>query len=124
MALVGGENAPKAPSAPSEASPPGDPARTVGHHALWMPGGKILAFSARAQIELSGGGRTALATLYQSADGLVDLDQVGLSEVVWRRLGLSESDEIKVRHPRPLHSMSAMTDSMLNPERRSAPSSK
>lgn len=63
-------------------------------------------FAARAQIELHAGGRTAIATLYQVKDDIIAVDQVGLSETVWHRLGVAEGEEIKVRHPQPLDSMS------------------
>ena len=63
-------------------------------------------FAARAQVELHVCGRTALATLYQVHDELIGLHDVGLSETVWRRLGASEGDEVQVRHPQPLASMS------------------
>ena len=63
-------------------------------------------FAARAQVELSAGGRTALATLYQVTDDIIAIDEVGLSETVWRRLGVPDGAEIRVRHPQPLDSMS------------------
>lgn len=63
-------------------------------------------FGARAQVELSANGRTALATLYQVSSGIVGLDEVGLSETVWHRLDVPDGAEIKVRHPQSLDSMS------------------
>ncbi|MDV3258127.1 MAG: thymidine phosphorylase family protein [Sphingomonas sp.] len=63
-------------------------------------------FAARAQVELSAGGRTAIATLYQVKDDIIAIDEVGLTETVWHRLGVPDGAEIKVRHPRPLDSMS------------------
>ena len=63
-------------------------------------------FAARAQVELSAGGRTALATLYQVSNGIIAVDEVGLSETVWHRLDVPDGTEIKVRHPQPLDSMS------------------
>ena len=63
-------------------------------------------FAARAQVELHGGGRSAIATLYQVADDIVAVDEVGLSETVWRRLGAPDGSEISVKHPQPLESMS------------------
>ena len=53
-------------------------------------------FAARAQVQLSAGGRSALATLYQVSSNIVAVDEVGLSETVWHRLGVSEGAEIKV----------------------------
>ena len=63
-------------------------------------------FAARAQVELHAGNRSAIATLYQVTSDIVATDQVGISETVWRRLQVSEGEEIVVRHPQPLTSMS------------------
>lgn len=65
-------------------------------------------FSARAQVELHAGTRRAMATLYQINDDIVAYDEVGLSEVVWRRLGITAGETLTVRHPQPLESMSAV----------------
>ena len=64
--------------------------------------------SARAQVELHAGGMTALATLYQVAGDLLGVHEVGLSEVVWRRLQVADGTPLIVRHPKPLGSMSAV----------------
>ena len=63
-------------------------------------------FVARTQIELHANGRSALATLFQVTSNLLAPGDVGLSEVVWRALGAEDGDEIKVKHPQPLASMS------------------
>ncbi|WP_279338390.1 thymidine phosphorylase family protein [Sphingosinicella sp. YJ22] len=63
-------------------------------------------FTARAQVELTAGSRSALATLYEVTDDVIAVDEVGLSETVWHRLGATEGAEIKVKHPQPLVSMS------------------
>jgi thymidine phosphorylase len=63
-------------------------------------------FSARAQVELSAGGRSAIATLYQVADEVVAPDEIGLSEAMWRHLMVAEGAPVKVRHPQPVESMS------------------
>ena len=63
-------------------------------------------FAARAQVQLSAGGRSALATLYQVSTDIVAIDEVGLSETVWHRLGVADGSEVIVRHPQPLESMS------------------
>lgn len=65
-------------------------------------------FAARAQIELHAGGRSAIATLYQVADSIIAIDEVGVSETVWHRLCVEEGAEIKIKHPRPIESMSAV----------------
>jgi thymidine phosphorylase len=64
--------------------------------------------AARAQVLLSAGGREVLATLYQVNDGLVAMDEAGLSEAAWERLGVEEGAAITVRHPPPLGSMSSV----------------
>lgn len=63
-------------------------------------------FAARAQIELCAAGRSALATLHQVFSDIVAIDEVGLSETVWHRLRAPEGAEVKIKHPRPLESMS------------------
>ena len=63
-------------------------------------------FAARTQVELYVGGRSAIATLYQVGDQLIAVDEVGLSESVWKLLGVPDGTEIKVKHPQPLESMS------------------
>ena len=65
-------------------------------------------FTARTEIELAAGGRSALATLYQVRNGLVGPHEIGLSEVVWRRLGVPDGSAATIRHPQPLESMSAV----------------
>jgi len=65
-------------------------------------------FAARAQVELHAAGHSALATLYQVRDDIIEIDEVGLSETVWHRLCAAEGSEVEVRHPRPLDSMSAV----------------
>ena len=41
----------------------------------------------------------SLATLFQVTGGLLAVHEVGLSETVWRTLGVKDSDEVKVNHP-------------------------
>lgn len=63
---------------------------------------------ARAQIEVIAGCRTAIATLYQVGGAILEIDQVGLSDNVWQRLGVAEGAAVKIKHPQPLESMSAV----------------
>ena len=65
-------------------------------------------FTARAQVELQADGRTAIATLYQVSDGLLGVHEVGLSEVVWTKLGVADGAAVTIRHPQPIESMSAV----------------
>lgn len=61
----------------------------------------------RSQVLLMAHGREVTATLYQVGDdGIVGADEAGLSEAAWDRLGVAEGDEIHVRHPPALTSMS------------------
>ncbi|MEW6020262.1 MAG: thymidine phosphorylase, partial [Pseudomonadota bacterium] len=60
----------------------------------------------RAQVMLSAGGREVMATLYQIGNGLVAPGEAGLSEAAWQRLGLEDGDEILIRHPPALESLS------------------
>ena len=65
-------------------------------------------FTARAEVELVVEGRSALATLYQVRDQIVGPHEIGLSEAVWRRLGVADGTAAAIRHPQPLDSMSAV----------------
>ena len=65
-------------------------------------------FTARAEVELFAEGRSALATLYQVRDDIVGPHEIGLSEVVWRRLGVADGTAATIRHPQPLDSMSSV----------------
>ena len=63
---------------------------------------------ARAQVEIIVEGRSARATLYLVRGDFLGIDQVGLSEVAWRRLGCPDGRTVLVRHARPMESMSAV----------------
>jgi len=63
----------------------------------------------RSQVLLMAHGREVTATLYQIAGGdVVQADEAGLSEAAWDRLGVADGDEIQVRHPPALTSMSSV----------------
>lgn len=63
----------------------------------------------RSQVLLMAHGREVMATLYQVTGGeLVQTDEAGLSEAAWERLGVAHGDEIHVRHPPALTSMSSV----------------
>jgi thymidine phosphorylase len=61
-----------------------------------------------SRVLLSGGGRETIATLYQLSDGLLGVDEAGLSEAAWTRLGVSDGDPLFVRHPDPVLSLSSV----------------
>jgi thymidine phosphorylase len=70
------------------------------------PVAKSEGFAARARVELATIDRSAVATLYYVNDDLLSLQEVGLSESVWWRLGAEEGSEIAARHAQPIASMS------------------
>lgn len=72
------------------------------------PVGRSEGVAARAQVEILVEGRSARATLYLVRGDFLGMDQVGLSEVAWRRLGCPEGSTVQVRHARPMDSMSAV----------------
>lgn len=63
-------------------------------------------FTAHTRVVLCAGTRQVVATLYHTTGELIGLDEAGLSEAAWRRLGLSDGDLIEVTHLDPLQSMS------------------
>lgn len=63
---------------------------------------KSQGFGALSKIEIRGGGRSVLATLNMTENGLVQVDEVGLSKVAFQRLGLPEGAEVSLAHPNPL----------------------
>ena len=65
-------------------------------------------FTARAQVEIHSGGHVALATLYLVRDSLIGVHEIGLSEIVWKRLGTIDGSPVTLRHPKPLRSMSSV----------------
>jgi len=64
--------------------------------------------SARSQVLVTAGGHDVLATLYQISSDLLAVDEVGLSEGAWDRLGVSDGDALTVRHPDPVESLGKM----------------
>ena len=64
--------------------------------------------SARSQVLVAAGDRTVLATLYQVSSDMIAVDEVGLSEGAWLRLGVSDGDSLTVHHPEPVESLSKM----------------
>lgn len=62
--------------------------------------------SPRSQVLLVANGREVMATLYQVDGPILGAHEAGLSEAAWERLGVAEGDEILVRHPAALASMS------------------
>ncbi|MEO0785455.1 MAG: thymidine phosphorylase family protein [Pseudomonadota bacterium] len=65
-------------------------------------------FDARAQVKLSHGARSVIATLYHVTSDLLRHDEAGLSDTAWRRLGLHGGEMISVSHPAPLTSFATV----------------
>ena len=63
-------------------------------------------FVARTRVRLVHGERSVIATLYQAGAEMLSVDEAGLSDSAWTRLGLEAGGEIEVRHPQPLESLS------------------
>ena len=61
--------------------------------------------ASHSRVLLQAGAQTILATLYQVSSELIAVDEAGLSEAAWQRLGVVEGDLIFARHPEPVDSM-------------------
>ena len=62
----------------------------------------------RSQVLLRADSREVTAILFQGADDVLAVDEVGLSEAAWGLLAASEGEWVAVSHPRPVHSMGAV----------------
>lgn len=65
-------------------------------------------FSSNSRVLISASQRHAIATLYQVENGILARDEAGLSNAAWHLLGPKDGDSIKVRHPPPVASLSAV----------------
>lgn len=63
-------------------------------------------FRANARVLIRHGTNSIIATLYHVKDDWLKMDEAGLSESAWARLGVREGDEVTAHHPRPLASLS------------------
>jgi thymidine phosphorylase len=65
--------------------------------------------SARSQVLVSNRNGEVQATLFQvDGDGLVAIDEVGLSEAAWERLGLTDGDVVRVSHAPAIDSLASV----------------
>jgi thymidine phosphorylase len=65
--------------------------------------------SARSQVLVSNGSGEVQATLFQvDGDGLIAIDEVGLSETAWKRLDLSDGDAVHVSHAPAIDSLASV----------------
>ncbi len=60
---------------------------------------------ARSHVLISAGENEVIATLYQTNDSWLGMNETGLSEAAWARLRVKDGDPIRVRHPPPLDSL-------------------
>ncbi|MCG2584541.1 thymidine phosphorylase family protein [Massilia sp. TS11] len=63
-------------------------------------------FEAHSRIEVTFGERRVIATLNVVSNGLVETEEIGLSEAAWRVLGAADGEEVSLAHPLPLQSFS------------------
>ncbi|PWF43981.1 thymidine phosphorylase family protein [Massilia glaciei] len=69
---------------------------------------KFEGFEAKSRVEVWRGGRRVVATLHVMEPSLIGLHEVGLSEAAWRALGGADGDQLRVAHPAPTRSFSAV----------------
>jgi thymidine phosphorylase len=63
-------------------------------------------FESATRVWVSRGAREVLATVNVVLEQALELDQAGLSESAWTRLGAVENEELSFAHPMPLESLS------------------
>jgi thymidine phosphorylase len=62
-------------------------------------------FATETRVQVSAASRAILATLNVVTSPLLGIEDVGLSDAAWQRLGVSEGDQVEVAHPPPLESL-------------------
>jgi len=62
-------------------------------------------FDSQARVQVRAGERTIAATLGVVTGPLLALDEAGLSEAAWARLGAAEGQPVQLTHPAPLESL-------------------
>lgn len=77
---------------------------------------KSEGLSSHGRIKLQCNGATVYATLYQVVSELVGLDEIGLSEYAWVKLGLSGPQPVSVSSAPPLQSMTHVRAKMFGQE--------
>jgi thymidine phosphorylase len=65
-------------------------------------------FTAHARVVVTHEGRSVEANLYQVTSDIVGLNEAGLSEPAWHRLGIDGKGEVTISHPPPLESLGAV----------------
>jgi len=62
-------------------------------------------FTAHARIRLESAHDDVIAELFQTGSGLLELDEIGLSDAAWKKLQVRDGDHVGASHPRPLESV-------------------
>lgn len=61
-------------------------------------------FTSRSRVLLTAGAQIVVATLFQVSSNIVTVDEAGLSEAAWFKLGVGDGEPVAVSHPYPLES--------------------
>lgn len=62
-------------------------------------------FSALSRVKITARDQSAFATVFQVSSDLLLIDEIGLSDSLWQKLGLGDGDSVKVSHPQPIDSL-------------------
>ncbi|RPI61072.1 MAG: thymidine phosphorylase family protein, partial [Lysobacterales bacterium] len=65
-------------------------------------------FDSQSRVEVTLGDRSLIATLNVVSPAMLKPDEAGLSDSAWHALGAREGDVVRVSHPEPLESLSAL----------------
>jgi len=65
-------------------------------------------WEAQSRVQVTHNGRSIVATLNVTTDGLLAADEVSLSEIAWRMLGAKKGDLVHVSHSPPVESLSQL----------------
>ncbi len=69
---------------------------------------KAEGFSAHSRVMLKNGHKEIVATLHYITSDLIGLNEIGLSEIAWQRLGLTDPAPLRISHAAPLTSFAAV----------------
>lgn len=86
---------------------------TVAYMSADCPLCRSEGFAGHSRIALGNArGEVILATLHHVTNGLVEPDEIGLSESAWGRLAVSPGEAVEVSHPPPLRSLGLVRGKM------------
>jgi len=69
---------------------------------------KAEGFETHARVLVTHDDRSVIADLYQVTSDLVHVEEAGLSDLAWQRLGLHEGGEVTISHPPTIESLSSV----------------